>query len=99
LNRAEWFLCFLDASRAPVRSSGPAVDRAEWLSVFLAAADTHVSRIEDTLHHAERGAVKSPGEELASESSGARTQEESKGQERTRQAVRKEERHTHGEAT
>ena len=95
LNRAEWFLCFLDASRAPVRPSGPAVDPAEWLSVFLAADDTHVSRTKDALHHAERGA----GEELASTSSGVQTQEASVEQHQARQAVREEVRHMHGEAT
>jgi hypothetical protein len=40
LNRVEWFLCFLDAARAPApdRPSGPAADRAEWLSIFLMAS-------------------------------------------------------------
>lgn len=36
----EWFSCFLDAADAPAsdQTSGPAADRAEWLSVFLAAS-------------------------------------------------------------
>jgi hypothetical protein len=48
VDRADWFLCFQDAARAPApqRASGPAADLAEWMSVFLAAANAQSARSE-----------------------------------------------------
>jgi hypothetical protein len=65
VDRVEWFLDFLDAARTPAvdRPSGPAADRVEWLSVFLAASTAQPPRSEGIQSFAKRDVIEEPGEE------------------------------------